>query len=678
VIGRSPRIVLTMIVKNEALVIRRCLESIKPFIAAWSISDTGSTDGTQALIRDLLGDLPGELIERPWQDFSTNRNEAIENGLKFEPDYFVTLDADEMFTTSPGFSLRGLAHDSYDAMFEMAGTSGRWPRRLLFRPHLRYKYVLDEVLEQGNSHGILPACLVKSHTDGARSQAGMYEKFRRDAEVLKKAAEAEPNEPRYWFYLAQRLRGSGQYAEAIDAYQRRVDIDAGLQPERAYSMLMIGQCLEELRRPFPEVQAAYLKAFQMNPNRAEPLYALGCVHSVRGEHALAEIYAREAQRIQRPNDPLVADESVYAYRAVELLAGALAEQGKAGEARDLLEKLVVLPQLPREEHERVQENIALLRKAQGDDAPKQTLGPDELTYASQAAIVRSEGLAGFRRLGLEFLQSFQAQAFPSPVRWLWILLTAFFGRWASIAGAVAAAPLAAWSVSPLIGIEPAMLLAAGSPLLFLAGRRRLQDAPVAALTLAAIGFAVRGNAAGMGLALFALVSLKEASVLVLPALAFGWIVSGANWIRFAGSAATAGTASLAVLLALFGSMLPAMLKAAAAGHATPYTKDYQKGAAHRLLVDLVLVSPVTTLAALYGPPEVLSLAALLVGAHLLAPVRNVRLVLAADLLLRVAAVFAFGWWIAPAIAIDIYISRRLRPVYDPVTAALTSQLGMTR
>src|SRR6185369_15422745 len=117
--------------------------------------------------------------------------------------------------------------------------SGRWPRRLLFKPHLRYKYVLDEVLDQGKTHGILPACLVESYTDGARSQAGMVEKFRRDAVILKAATEREPNEPRYWFYLAQRLRGSGQFEAAIEAYQRRVDLDAGLQAERAYSVLMI-------------------------------------------------------------------------------------------------------------------------------------------------------------------------------------------------------------------------------------------------------------------------------------------------------------------------------------------------------------------------------------------------------------------------------------------------------
>lgn len=678
--AKRPRLVFTAIVKNESAVIRRCLESVKPHISAWVISDTGSTDGTQALIREILKDIPGELIERPWVDFATNRNEAIALAAeKYSPDYCITLDADEQLTTSPGFTLSGLTLDSYDANFEIAGTKQRWARKLIFRPHMRYRFVLDETLTGGATQGMLPACLVNSYTDGARNADGMKAKFARDVEVLRKAVAAEPNEPRYWFYFAQRLAGCERYEEAIAAYEKRLAIASGFESERSFAQLMIGQCLQALNRPFEQVQAAYLKAWQMNPSRAEPLYALGCVHSLRGEHPLAELYARAAQRIPRPPDALQVDESVYAYRAVELLVGALAEQGKVSEALDLLEKLRALPQLPPEEHGRVDENLALLRRESGGaEKPAEKLGPDEQVYVGQAKTLRETGAKAFRHMGLQFLTSFQAQSLPSPLRWLWILCVALFGRWASIAGAVAAAPLAAWATSPLIGTEPALILAAGSPLLFLAGRRRLQDAPVAALTLAAIGFAIRGNPIGLGVALFALVGLKEAAALTVPALALAWSFSGSPWPAFAGSVGAAGAASLIVLLALFGSMLPAMLRAGAKGHATPYTLEHQRGAWHRLLVDLVLVSPVTTVAAFYGPRELLGLAAALVGAHLLAPIRNVRLVLAADLLLRMAAVFAFGWWIVPALAVDLYIARKLRAVYDPVTAALTSQLGMSR
>ena len=66
-----------MIVKNEAHVIQRCIDSVRPIIDHWVIVDTGSTDGTEEVVRTALADLPGTFVKRPWVDFAFNRTEAL-------------------------------------------------------------------------------------------------------------------------------------------------------------------------------------------------------------------------------------------------------------------------------------------------------------------------------------------------------------------------------------------------------------------------------------------------------------------------------------------------------------------------------------------------------------------------------------------------------------------------
>ena len=90
---KSPKICLNMIVKNESKIIKRCLESVLPFIDTWCIVDTGSTDGTQDIIKEFLKDIPGILHEKPWINFGHNRNEALELARSWG-DFILLTDAD--------------------------------------------------------------------------------------------------------------------------------------------------------------------------------------------------------------------------------------------------------------------------------------------------------------------------------------------------------------------------------------------------------------------------------------------------------------------------------------------------------------------------------------------------------------------------------------------------------
>jgi hypothetical protein len=352
----ATRLCLNMIVKNEAHVIRRCLDSVRPHIAHWVIVDTGSTDGTQAIVRENFADIPGELHERPWRDFGHNRTEALELA-RGKGDYVLVMDADNVFHAPEGFSFRGLGADGYLVEHRYAGTVYHLPSLLADRIRWRYEGVLHEYVTSDAPHRFetLDGPWVEQRHEGARSRdPGTY---RKDAAILEAALAKEPGNARYAFYLAQSLRDAGEPARARDAYRRRAAME-GWAEERWYALYQAALLDERLGEPPPAVQHAYLTAFGAQPARAEPLVELARFHRLRGEWGLAHLFARHAAALPRPAAGLFVDEACYAWRALDELAIAAWYVGARDEGQQAAQRLLSQCRFPPSERARIEANLA--------------------------------------------------------------------------------------------------------------------------------------------------------------------------------------------------------------------------------------------------------------------------------------------------------------------------------
>src|SRR5271169_7230811 len=137
---------LCMIVKNEANVITRCLDSARPLIDYVLVEDTGSTDGTQDIVREWLGrnNMPGLVIEEPWQDFAYNRSHALETLRKVETvDYAGVMDPDNQLVLEVGFDpvafKEVMQHDIY--WVQIRHGILRWRLPYLFAIHLPLRFI---------------------------------------------------------------------------------------------------------------------------------------------------------------------------------------------------------------------------------------------------------------------------------------------------------------------------------------------------------------------------------------------------------------------------------------------------------------------------------------------------------------------------------------------------------
>jgi glycosyltransferase involved in cell wall biosynthesis len=271
---RKSTICLAMIVKNEAPVIVRCLDSVKPLIDHWVIVDTGSTDGTQDIIRQHMSDIPGALYERPWKDFAYNRSEALALARPLA-DFSFVIDADDFIEAPDPTELEQLELNQDSYTLNIIDPPLQYIRKQLVSNRLEWRYrgVLHEFMDCPEPHtiGHLPWKMRRNHDGARRLDPKTYFK---DAEVLLRALETEQDtmlRSRYTFYLAQSYRDSQQYTQAIKYYLER-SVMGGWQEEVYYSLYEVGRLKQELGLPVDEVLAAYEAASQAMPSRVEALH----------------------------------------------------------------------------------------------------------------------------------------------------------------------------------------------------------------------------------------------------------------------------------------------------------------------------------------------------------------------------------------------------------------------
>ena len=357
---------LNMIVKDESKVIERCLNSVKPLIDYWVIVDTGSLDETQSLIHKTMKGIPGELHQKPWKNFEVNRNEALELA-RGKGDYLLFIDADEVLSYEKGFHFPHLEHDFY--MFtvknEINGAIvSEYTRTLLVNHHLdwRWKGVIHEYIEcpKATSSALMTGvCDISRTYEGARGQDP--QKYQKDAAVLEKALEKEPNHSRYTYYLAVSYYNAGDLQKALSAFQKRIALDPQkLYSDEVYTSLYFIGCIQvDLHADLKTVVDSFSRAHLYAPTRAEPLYQLGSYLIEQNALLLADLVLQKA--LQMKSSAPFSDSSyiiswIYDWGILHRSAECAFKLGRFSEAKEALKELITLP-LPPDLLQAMKENL---------------------------------------------------------------------------------------------------------------------------------------------------------------------------------------------------------------------------------------------------------------------------------------------------------------------------------
>lgn len=316
VLMQKQKIVAAMIVRNEGHVLRRCLDSLRPYVDHVIVNDNGSTDDTQAVLEsygEFVVQVPGG-----WMDFSANRNLVLAVARKWGDYVLCGIDADEELVVPDQSQFPPLEADAYN--IEVQLDTLRYPRVAIVKSEAPYtwKGVIQEglyppegtQLEVANLSGLH----ILSRRDGARAKDP--ETQAKDLALLQKAFLDSPDNPRTTFYLAQQLRDMRKYEPAAMYYDIRIS-QGGWWPEvwaARYARAQLEGWMD--RDPIP----LFMSCVEHDPNRAEAFYRAADWLRIKERLNASLMFAINGSMLKRPTQGLFIEEDIYAWRCLDLIA----------------------------------------------------------------------------------------------------------------------------------------------------------------------------------------------------------------------------------------------------------------------------------------------------------------------------------------------------------------------
>jgi len=299
-VEKKPTLCLNMIVKNESRIITRLFDSVISIIDSYCICDTGSTDNTIQIIEDYFREKgkPGKIVQEPFKNFCHNRNVALQSCIGLS-EYVLLLDADMTLEITNFDKMNLRLADSFHIL--QGNDSFYYQNLRIIKNNGLYKYVgvTHEYIDTPSTNTTISLSkndiFIRDIGDGGSKS----DKFERDVRLLLEGIKDEPNNVRYYFYLANSYHDLGKYEEAITAYKKRIEL-GGWQEEVWYSYYRIGKCYHSSNK-FSDALHYWLEGYDYYPNRLEAIYEIIKHYRYTSKHKLCMIFYNIAKDILNKN-----------------------------------------------------------------------------------------------------------------------------------------------------------------------------------------------------------------------------------------------------------------------------------------------------------------------------------------------------------------------------------------
>ena len=284
---------LCMIVRNEEDVLGRCLKSVRGIPDEIIIVDTGSTDRTKEIAREM----GAKVYDFAWvDDFAAARNASFARAAM---DYILWLDADDVIDEENRLAFLSLKETlnpaipsvmmRYHIAFDEAGKpTYTFYRERLVRRDAGYRWF-------GRVHEVIVTAGGSIHSEIAIR----HEKLRpaepgRNLRIYERMlAEGEPMEPRHRYYFARELFANGRDEEAVPLLRQTIGDTNAWVENRIGACRDLAGCLLRLGDQGGAMQAL-CQSFSLGEPRAEVCCDMGRILLEQGECKAAIFWYKAA------------------------------------------------------------------------------------------------------------------------------------------------------------------------------------------------------------------------------------------------------------------------------------------------------------------------------------------------------------------------------------------------
>jgi glycosyltransferase involved in cell wall biosynthesis len=318
---------LTVVVKNDEAVIKRCLKSAQDVVDCICICDAGSSDRTMEIVKKFMKKtgIPGQIHLHDWKDFAHNRTQSIQAaqktvkalGFSLDQTYLLTLDADMVVNSTSAFQKNALEADSY-LLSEHSTALGYYT----YNAHL-----LRASLAWTHQGALCGSWVYKGPHQAAKLNSmsieslddGNFTAEQRNIKLITQALKDEPHNTCNILKLAHLQRCQKNCEKAIEGYKSYIELGNDKE-EVWFSKYLIGKCYEEMGK-WDEANKWYMEAYQYNSHRRDPLLKMATHYRKSNQNDMAYIFAKRGSAIEPAPDQLYFDECpLYNYRFDEELS----------------------------------------------------------------------------------------------------------------------------------------------------------------------------------------------------------------------------------------------------------------------------------------------------------------------------------------------------------------------